>query len=130
MEQSRRQSRNTITSRIDEQLQRVERMVLALVDGVDVNEMSSYERLNVTIKLMQQHARLLMMRQTVTLDEPERTESVMLGVLMRQLRGEESGGVESPQIEDAQREGWQGKDAHEGGLYTSGDALLSPGSGE
>lgn len=74
--------------RIDEQLQRIERMVLTLVDGVDLDELSSYERLNVTIKLMQHHARLLVMRQRVEPEEPEKTDSVMLGVLMKQLRGE------------------------------------------
>ena len=82
------QRRYSAIGRIEEQLQRIERMVLALIDGVDLDELSSYERLNITIKLMQQHARLLVMRQNVEPEEPEKAENIMLGVLMKQLRGE------------------------------------------
>jgi hypothetical protein len=83
------QRRYSAIDRIEEQLQRVERMVLALIDGVDLDELSAYERLNITIKLMQQHARLLVMRQNAEPAEPEKAESIMLGVLMKQLRGED-----------------------------------------
>lgn len=85
-ERSRR--RHDTLTRINDQVGRVENIIVQLLDGLDITELTAYERLNTAIKFMSQHARLMMLRQTCELDEPENASALMIEMFQKQLRGE------------------------------------------
>ncbi len=85
-ERSRR--RHDTLTRINDQVERVETMIKKLLEDIEVSELTAYERLNVSIKFMSQHARLMMLRQTCELDEPGNASALMIEAFQKQLRGE------------------------------------------
>src|SRR5713226_1095683 len=93
-ERSRR--RHDTLTRIIDQVDRAERMIKQLLDGVDISELTAFERINTSLKFMSQHSRLMMLRQTCELDEPENASALMIEAFQRQLRGE----MVAPPVDD------------------------------
>jgi hypothetical protein len=95
----RKRRRHDTLTRINDQVDSVERIIVQLLDTVDIEELTAYERLNTAIKFMSQHARLMMLRQSCELDEPENASALMIEAFQRQLRGEVAAG---PVVEEGQ----------------------------
>jgi hypothetical protein len=97
---SSQQRRNDTARRINKQIESVERLIADLLVGVNMDELTSAERLSFAARFMMQHARALALRQTVEMDAPESREHILIAALMRQMRGE----GEQTQIEASEPE--------------------------
>lgn len=84
----RARKRHDTLTRINTQVERVEDVIVKLLQDIEIEELTAYERLNTAIKFMSQHARLMMLRQSCELDAPENASALMIEAFQRQLRGE------------------------------------------
>ncbi len=81
-------SKKNALERIDDQISGIESIIAKLMEDVDINELSSAERLNIATKFMAQRSRLLVLRISCEADQPEQRDNILLSALARQLRGE------------------------------------------
>lgn len=74
------------SAQIDAQLRRVESLVAALLDGVDVEDLSSNQRLTLAVKMIALHTRLL----TLKAQEPSADVAQILFPLREHMRALEA----------------------------------------
>ncbi|MBV9688142.1 MAG: hypothetical protein JO202_00355 [Ktedonobacteraceae bacterium] len=82
---------NDTITRVNRQLGRIEQTIEDLMGGVELDEMSSKERLDLAVKLMGQQGRMLHLRQQCEAETPQGGTSVLMTAIMRQMRGEIEG---------------------------------------
>lgn len=83
---------NKTIQKIDAQLARIDELVEKLLDGVDLSELSSYERLVVASRFMGLSQRAIAIRQTCQVERSENREGLLVAAFMRQMRGEAESG--------------------------------------
>jgi hypothetical protein len=86
----RKRRRNDALNKVNAQIMRIEKIIEDLLQDLVIADMSAYERLTMVHKFMSQHQRAVELQQTCFIDEPEKKESILIGALMSQMRGEAS----------------------------------------
>lgn len=75
-------------ARTNRQIARIETVLDDLLDGINIEEMTAKERLDVAVKLMSQQGRALMIRQTCESSTPSGRTDIIIAAIARQMRGE------------------------------------------
>jgi hypothetical protein len=102
-----------IIQKIDAQVERIETIVDKLLDGINIDELTTSERLTHVSRFISLVQRGIALKQTIQLDQPENRENLLIAAFMRQMRGETSSseamriveqdplqGIEAPSEED------------------------------
>lgn len=77
--------------RATQQLDIIEQMITMLVDGIDLDNLKTSERLNLALKLITQHARTLKLCDDISRDYgPSSNQQAFIGQLMRLMRNNSS----------------------------------------
>jgi hypothetical protein len=77
--------------RATQQLDIIEQMITMLVVGIDLNDLKVSERLNLALKLMTQHTRILKLYNDISGDYgPSSSQQAFVGKLMRLMRNDAS----------------------------------------
>ncbi len=82
------QQENDTMRRANRQIERMESIIDDLLVSLNIEEMTTKERIDSAAKLIGQEARMLMIRQTVEAGTPQQNTNIFLAALMRQMRGE------------------------------------------
>ncbi len=81
------QKANDALERATRQLDSIEQLITLLMDGIDFDELKMSERLNIAIKLMAQHARMLKLREDLSGEHDPSKDEAFFANLRRWLRG-------------------------------------------
>jgi hypothetical protein len=73
---------------IDKQMARIEELVTKLLNGMNVDELGPYQRLNVIIRLFAQQSHMIELRHSCT--DPESSNQSLILALMQHMRDEET----------------------------------------
>src|SRR5215813_13198522 len=85
---NRKIKRNAALHKITAQITCIEHIIEDLLKDIHIEEMSTYERLTLVHKFIGQHQRAVELQQKCFIDEPEKKESIFIGALISQMRGE------------------------------------------
>jgi len=88
-----KQRRKDTIDKIEGQIDRVEEIIGKLLEDIDMEMITPLDKLNVAIKFMAQHARLISLKNSVEIDEPANREVTLFTVLQKHLRGETTDGT-------------------------------------
>jgi hypothetical protein len=86
MEDSKKQ--DTYLEKIDKQIEIIENKINALLEDINIEEITPIDKMELAIKFMAQYTKFLALRKSSELSMPEGQEKALLAVWMRQLRGE------------------------------------------
>jgi hypothetical protein len=89
------EARVNVLNRLDKQLVTIEDAIKDLIGRADLSELSSAECLNFAVKFMNQHSRVLALKNSLLIEQPEKREHAMMATLMRQMRGEDATSTDS-----------------------------------
>src|SRR5258708_4737531 len=89
-----KQRRKDTIDKIEGQIDRVEEIVNKLLENIKMEEIEPLDKLNVAIKFMAQHSRLIALKNSVEIDEPVGRETMLFTVLQKHLRGEKPEGID------------------------------------
>lgn len=90
--------------RINDAIQRMDDQAQALIDGADLDELSSKERLDLAVKFISLKQRFLLIAQQQQAATPQGRTEIMLTAIMRQMRGEPGEPLALPLIEPVETE--------------------------
>ncbi len=77
--------------RATQQLDTIEQMITMLVAGIDLDDLKTSEKLNLALKLMTQHTRILKLYDDISGDHgPSSSQQAFVGKLMHLMRNEAS----------------------------------------
>ena len=89
-----KQRRRDTIDKINKQMDMVEGIIGNLLEDLDMEMITPLDKLNVAVKFMAQHARLVSLKNSVEIDEPVARETMLFTVLQKHLRGEDPRGVD------------------------------------
>jgi hypothetical protein len=78
-----------IITRIDLWIRNIERLIVELLNGIRIDDLSSYQRLNIAVRFIGQYQHLLSLRQAYDIEESVNHEQELVTRLMREMRGED-----------------------------------------
>ena len=75
--------------RATQQLDVIEQMMTLLMNGIDIDDLKTSERLNIALKLMTQHTRILKLYDDISRDHgPSSIQQAFVGQLMHLMRND------------------------------------------
>ena len=74
--------------RATRQLDIIEQLITLLMDGIDFSELKMSDRLNITLKLMAEHTRMLKLREDVSEENEPVDDAAFFDEVRQGLRGE------------------------------------------
>lgn len=80
--------RNDTIDRINKQLLDLTEIKGKLIEAIDIGELTTAERVNFYIRIMTLETRIISLKNSVEIDEPEKREGMLLAMWMKQMRGE------------------------------------------
>jgi hypothetical protein len=89
MNDERRKATDTF-ERATRQLDIIEQLITLLMDGIDFSELKMSDRLNIAIKLMAEHARMLKLREDISEEDEPADDPSFFDEVRQGLRGEGS----------------------------------------
>jgi hypothetical protein len=89
--------------RIDAWITKLEEKASELLEGADLDELSSKERIDLAMKCLGHIQRFVMVNQQLEAETHDGSTTVMLAAMMRQMRGENS--VDVPTVEGSTKDG-------------------------
>lgn len=75
-----------IVNKISMQITRIEQIIEDLLTDIDMEDMSTYERLSLVPRFLLQQQRAIEIQQTLIITEPEQRESILINTLIGQMR--------------------------------------------
>ncbi len=90
MHQHSKQASHDMLGHVNDQLTRIDQLIVDLLHDVDLDELKSKERIDLVIKLMTQQARVLILRQSCSNEQPAQKERMLADMLASTMRGERS----------------------------------------
>lgn len=77
--------------KIDKQIEDIEQKINDLLENIEIEGITSLDRLELAVKFQSQLARFLTLRKSSELAVPENREKELLAIFMSRLRGEVDG---------------------------------------
>ncbi len=88
--------------KIHAEITRMDAKAQELIDGVDLDELSAKERLDLAVKFISLKQRFLLIAQQQQAATPAGRTEILLAAVMRQMRGETNDPLALPAVEQAE----------------------------
>jgi hypothetical protein len=85
-------NQNKYLEKIDKQIESIEERINELLEDIDIEELSTIEKMELAIKFQTQLVRFFTLRKSSEQVVPEDSEGALMAIWMKQMRGEVEGG--------------------------------------
>jgi hypothetical protein len=88
-DQRQNQPRAQSLQRVEKQIAQIERVIEALLDGVDINKLTPKDRLTIATRFAALQQKAIALEHSIAAKQYETYDSMFIATIMRKMRGEE-----------------------------------------